>query len=190
MSSDAKIGLLLGLGFIFIIAFVINGLPSFRKDASSNELTVRMVSLQNSPAALAARERRAGEVFNQIRPKQHSARVQSRPGANRDIRFEAALPGSTSSKETGRDIEVTSAVAEENRGRRVESIGERHFSAAGAGTGQSERYVVRQGDSLWRIAAQQLGDGSRYREIAELNAYILEDEDFLSVGMCLKLPPQ
>ena len=183
MSSDAKIGLLLGLGFIFIIAFVINGLPSFRKDAGSNELTVKMVGLQNNPAALAARERRAGGVLNQIRPKQHSVGVQSRPGANQDIRFEAALPGSTSSKET----------------RRAKSIGERHFSArrgkasrrsttAGAGTGPSEQYVVRQGDSLWRIAAKQFGDGSRYREIAELNADILEDEDFLSVGMRLKLP--
>ena len=35
MTSDAKIGLLLGLVFIFIIAFVINGLPRFRRAVSS-----------------------------------------------------------------------------------------------------------------------------------------------------------
>ena len=29
MTSDAKIGLLLGLVFIFVIAFIINGLPNF-----------------------------------------------------------------------------------------------------------------------------------------------------------------
>ena len=34
MTSDAKIGLLLGLIFIFVIAFVINGLPSLRPPIS------------------------------------------------------------------------------------------------------------------------------------------------------------
>ena len=34
MTSDAKIGLLLGLVFIFVIAFVINGLPSLRPPTS------------------------------------------------------------------------------------------------------------------------------------------------------------
>jgi hypothetical protein len=36
MTSDAKIGLLLGLVFIFVIAFVINGLPSLRPPTTSN----------------------------------------------------------------------------------------------------------------------------------------------------------
>jgi nucleoid-associated protein YgaU len=44
------------------------------------------------------------------------------------------------------------------------------------------------GDSLWRIAAEQLGSGSRYSEIADLNADILDDEDSLAVGMRLKMP--
>ena len=35
MTSDAKIGLLLGLVFIFVIAFVINGLPSLRPPTAS-----------------------------------------------------------------------------------------------------------------------------------------------------------
>ncbi len=43
MTSDAKIGLLLGLFFIFIIAFIINGLPNFRNEADNNELTTNMV---------------------------------------------------------------------------------------------------------------------------------------------------
>ena len=45
MTSDAKIGLLLGLVFIFIIAFIINGLPSFKSEVDNNELTTTMVSL-------------------------------------------------------------------------------------------------------------------------------------------------
>ena len=47
---------------------------------------------------------------------------------------------------------------------------------------------MREGDSLWQIAAEQLGNGSRYTELAELNADILDDEDTVLVGMRLKLP--
>lgn len=37
MTSDAKIGLLLGLVFIFVIAFIINGLPgSARNKTATN----------------------------------------------------------------------------------------------------------------------------------------------------------
>ena len=38
MTSDAKIGLLLGLVFIVIIAFVINGIPSFFDRDGSDEV--------------------------------------------------------------------------------------------------------------------------------------------------------
>ncbi|MHC4753392.1 MAG: LysM peptidoglycan-binding domain-containing protein [Planctomycetota bacterium] len=53
---------------------------------------------------------------------------------------------------------------------------------------QSGKYVVQEGDSLWRIASEQLGDGGRYKEISKLNADVLEDEDYLSVGMYLTMP--
>ena len=45
MTSDAKVGLLLGLFFIFVIAFIINGLPRFRGETNTNELT----TMANSP---------------------------------------------------------------------------------------------------------------------------------------------
>ena len=67
---------------------------------------------------------------------------------------------------------------------KVKSIAKRHLSA----DGHRRRYVVQEGDSLWRIAAEQLGSGSRYSEIAGLNADILDDEDSLAVGMRLKMP--
>ena len=57
MTSDTKFGLLLGLIFIFVIAFVINGLPGFRQNRNTNELTYNMVGLQAEPETLAARER-------------------------------------------------------------------------------------------------------------------------------------
>jgi len=44
MTSDAKIGLLLGLIFIFVVAFVINGLPNLKPQATRAEVSTNMVS--------------------------------------------------------------------------------------------------------------------------------------------------
>ena len=48
-------------------------------------------------------------------------------------------------------------------------------------------YTVQRGDSLWGIAAEQLGDGSRYTEIMELNGL---NSTEIHPGMQLKLPVQ
>lgn len=50
-----------------------------------------------------------------------------------------------------------------------------------------QSYVVQQGDTLWRIAARQLGDGTRYRDIANLNPQIA-DPNNIQVGWKLVLP--
>lgn len=280
MGSDAKIGLLLGLVFIFLIAFLINGLPNFLKDRNNNELTTNMVGLQNNPPGLAAKERKAQEVFNRIESvKKRPVKVQISPTDNQSIRFETALPKNVSAvKKTNRAIEIkrtaapvlpapiitpkrgaetvkptlpkvyvvgegdnlaviakklygseqgskrtniarifdanrrflespdeiyvgqklvipslsapvpdksrVSSVLASSMLEKIKSIGKRHLSA----DGHRRRYVVQEGDSLWRIAAEQLGNGSRYSEIAGLNADILDDEDSLAVGMRLKMP--
>ncbi|MBN1764884.1 MAG: LysM peptidoglycan-binding domain-containing protein [Sedimentisphaerales bacterium] len=49
-------------------------------------------------------------------------------------------------------------------------------------------YIVKEGDSLWRIARQQLGDGSRFPEIARLNDRVISDEHSVYPGMRLKVP--
>jgi nucleoid-associated protein YgaU len=51
-------------------------------------------------------------------------------------------------------------------------------------------YTVQNGDNLWKIAASQLGSGTRCDEIAKLNAEILKSRDSLDVGMKLRLPPK
>lgn len=53
---------------------------------------------------------------------------------------------------------------------------------------QDKIYVVQDGDSLWKIAEKQLGNGTRYSEIVELNTKTLRDENNLFVGMRLSLP--
>ncbi|MEN6387209.1 MAG: LysM peptidoglycan-binding domain-containing protein [Phycisphaerales bacterium] len=47
-------------------------------------------------------------------------------------------------------------------------------------------YVVKENDTLWKIAARNLGDGNRFNEIAQLNKNI--NPDNLVVGMKIKLP--
>jgi LysM repeat protein len=53
----------------------------------------------------------------------------------------------------------------------------------------TERYTVKRGDSLWRIAEERLGDGTRYVELVTLNEAVLDGRpDFLLPGTVLKLP--
>jgi len=50
-------------------------------------------------------------------------------------------------------------------------------------------YVVRRGDSLWKIAEERLGDGNRYRDIVALNRDALHGEpSFIDAGLVLQLP--
>lgn len=282
MTSDAKIGLLLGLVFIFIIAFIINGLPRFRSDTNSSELTTTWVSQQDDSPGIADRERKAQEVFNWTKQAKKEL-VED----EEDIRFEMPLPARPSAlkddsimktagpaapaptagdktkarkpesvkptlpktyvvtegdnlaviaqkfygaEEGNRKMNVM-RIFRANRERlespdeihvgqeltipplptltpdkdkigsvlsgtvfeKVESIGKRWLSANRPKAGkakQSRQYVVREGDSLWQIAAERLGDPSRYKEISKLNANILDDQDTLTVGMRLRMPAQ
>lgn len=49
-------------------------------------------------------------------------------------------------------------------------------------------YTVKEGDSLWRIAETQLGDGNAYAAIKELNKETLKGGDTVVVNMKLRLP--
>ena len=267
MTSDAKIGLLLGLVFIFLIAFVINGLPNFSEDKNNNKLTAAMVDSQNNPPGIGSKERKVSrEVIRQdIRfaaplPKSTSiiketeravvvepvvAAVRSaktkksqvrkaksgkralpkvyivregdnlsviarklygRDGGNKRINiiriFEAnrKILGAPDEVYVGQRLVIPPPLASTSRERnvsttlaspifeKVESIGRRHLPTVDSKAVQTKQYIVREGDSLWRIAAEQLGDGARYAEIAELNTGLLDSQDCLSVRMCLKLP--
>jgi nucleoid-associated protein YgaU len=72
--------------------------------------------------------------------------------------------------------------------KKVVSIGREHLLKKSPPTKKSRVYTVRENDSLWKIASEQLGDGSRYKEILKLNKDILEDEDTVPVGATLKIP--
>lgn len=46
-------------------------------------------------------------------------------------------------------------------------------------------YIVKKGDTLWNICKKQLGNGSKYKEIADLNG--LESPDKIYVGQKLRM---
>lgn len=318
MTSDAKIGLLLGLVFIFIIAFVINGLPRFRNTTNGSELTTNMVSSQNDTHPIGSMERNAQGVFNWTEePAEQTVALKAVEPAveqKEDVRFKMELPDDiqvakensileiadqtepTATKEiepahpeqiTGREENADKTVAVEPAGKpepanpvakqaepaksvwpkfyvvteddslglvsvakkfygpeqgnkkisidrifeanrsllkspneiyvgqkltipppvtsgtetkenqssfvnsifeTVKSIGRKNLSNNSDSAMQTVPYVVRQDDNLWRIATEQLGDGSRYKEISKLNANIIKNENDLEVGMLLRIP--
>jgi nucleoid-associated protein YgaU len=281
MTSDAKMGLLLGLIFIFIIAFIINGMGNFRANSNNNELTTQMIDSQKNYQALAAKERKLREVFNQPEPVKKAdvaaENSSSRYAAEQNIRFSAPLPKNSpvekndvlinpapakrvvTRTQTTRTVKAAAkwpkyhlvdegdnlaliakkfyGAKQGNKKKNIDRIfranqqlnsadeiyaGQRLVIPALANSANKKKgvtnvsagtrfqkvgsvankpiyqksrdarkkavYVVRQGDSLWVIAARKLGNGCRYSEIVKLNRDILADEDYLAVGMRLKMP--
>jgi nucleoid-associated protein YgaU len=56
-----------------------------------------------------------------------------------------------------------------------------------ASTAGATDYTIKDGDSFWKIAQEQLGDGNRYKEILELNPSISENQT-LVIGTKIKIP--
>jgi nucleoid-associated protein YgaU len=56
-----------------------------------------------------------------------------------------------------------------------------------AATAGTREYTVQDGDSLWKIAAGELGNGMRYKDIEALNPELAGNKN-LSIGMKIKLP--
>jgi nucleoid-associated protein YgaU len=73
---------------------------------------------------------------------------------------------------------------------KVASLGRWDPAAVPAAVPEGRWYTVQNGENLWKIAASQLGSGTRCDEIAKLNAEILKSRDSLDVGMKLRLPPK
>ena len=277
MNADKKFGVLIGLVLIFIFVFVIGKLPDLQTETESTEPAQTLMGPQVDSQGLAARERLAHELVDQVprevepavtvynppqtestdssaavriylpRPKTQGPLVQpvqgpefldqSLPETNPQVLPQPAWPkvyevesgdnlaliarrfyGPTE----GNKIDTIKKLFETNRrvlhqpdqlqvGQKLvipplNPLASKALEAVTVpfgGIGESrlneetiqptpqpegQWYVVRDGDSLWKIAAAELGDGGRYSEIAKLNAAIIRDEDNLPVGLRLKLP--
>jgi nucleoid-associated protein YgaU len=291
MTSDAKIGLLLGLVFIFVIAFIINGLPNFFNKTDNNELTTTMTTFEDNSLGIGAKERKTQKDLDWMKvvEKQTFSEDQILSENEQDIRSVIPIPvpsGSSTSQNLNESTKIESQVAqafpsaagaqkavvssqpakpnwpkiyvvregdnlagiakrfygpvegnrkininrifEANRKQlrtpdeiyvgqkliipplsnatqdknkidnvlsgnlfeKVKSIGRSVLADSGdsSGTNKDRWYVVRQGDSLWTIAAAQLGNGSRFSEISKLNTDNLNNENILVIGMRLRMP--
>ncbi len=281
MTSDTKIGLLLGLLFIFVIAFLINGLPSF-KDMGNDGNELLAMSMDTNVPGLGQREQHARALLPGLTSSAEAAEttqewplnahnrttepprtVMDLSGANQLHVSQESLPLSVLSPVAQQNREVARAVLEQqqtaqpmqrpkihtvkegetlatiaklvygpqqgNRRQVVQQlfeanrkdlkspdciyVGQKLIIPAlpggneviSAGTfipvpssatpalpqvnkNESHWYKVEEGDSLWKIANRQLGDGNRYTDIVSLNRDVLGDEDEISVGMRLRLP--
>jgi nucleoid-associated protein YgaU len=273
MTSDAKIGLLLGLVFIFIIAFVINGLPRFGIDRENNDLTNRMLETQSRQLGLAAEGRKVIEQ-NEPMMRYNGPLPVGASGDASSARYTTPLPGGISGDVEGsrpemsnpaeavgaaasvdvvREVwpkvytvgegDILATIAQKfygpEEGNRLvnvmrifaanrkilksadeilvgqkliipgltgpsgpqqagifggsmfetrRSIGEILLGGRDSSAKSGAEYVVKEGDNLWKIAARQLGDGNRYKEIFKLNQDKLENEDEVVVGTSLRMP--
>ncbi len=273
MTSDHKIGLLLGLVFIFVIAFLINGLPSLKASAHGNELTYNMVNYQAEKPGLATRERQIGHSMESPEHSSAQTPLADSPlisGGDRqpEVRFQMTLPapdpavsrsvadvmrenrsstaerkkrsaqsgtrfyvvqsgdnlGTISAKVYGRVLgnKLATVNALFNANKTVLSsrdavpagaklviplmtgttkqvstsntvsgkITNRSGGKAKRRTAASAIHTVRDGDSLWEIADERLGDGNRFKEILNLNQKVLQGSVNVVPGMHLKLPAQ
>lgn len=279
MTSDAKIGLLLSLIFIFIIAFIINGLPNFFKGTDSNELTQTYLNkLRSYDSDITNGAREAVEAISNFEPVKKPEMSVDRRDEDGSVRLArplsqigpassdsaaakaAALPPPADSQTQAahsaeparpkiyvvQDDDSLALIAEKfygpEEGGKKENVdrifkankdvlsspdlirvgqkllipplrclkedparadsGQRLFGKAKdlgpkslslastiqTRSGRYREYVVREGDSLWQIAKEQLANPGRYIEIVRLNEDIIEDEDQLAVGMRIKLP--
>jgi nucleoid-associated protein YgaU len=284
MTSDAKIGLLLSLVFIFIIAFIINGFPDFLRGKDSNKLTQDYLNkLRSYDSDITNGAREVAETIRTFEPVKKVETIGSRRDEDISARFARPLPqispalsNNAAIKQAGlsppaasQPIETqTTRLTEPDRAQiyvvkdndslvliakkfygpeegskrenleriftansdilsspdllqvgqrllipplksvrevplqarvnskhplfeKMESLGARPLPLASAiqtKSGRYREYVVREGDSLWKIAEEQLANPGRYIEIAQLNEDIIEDEDQLVVGTHIKLP--
>jgi nucleoid-associated protein YgaU len=68
--------------------------------------------------------------------------------------------------------------------------GKEEAGAPAAATAAAQTYTVEAGDTLWKIARQLYGDGSKYLQIFEANKHLLKDPDQIFPGQELIIPAQ
>lgn len=197
MTSEAKIGLLLGLVVIVIIALVVNGVPSFHKNDKPNEMTEGLVSQDNNPTALGLGVNERQLVNNQLGSGQQ-------PTTQGGQQAGVVLPG-TAIQSDIRSIQnaptqptTTTIIPPQGVSRESVSTAGQPPARQNPQTSQpqqaSKTYTVKSGDSLSSIAIQFYGqvEGNRLVNVDRIynaNKTILKSRDEIIEGQKLVIPP-
>lgn len=171
MTSDAKIGLLLGGAFIAVIAFLINGLPDMYKEAQANETISNSITNNDNPSLLLARK--AEQAVEIIETKQpiHIARKETVPPKSfTEERDRFKLPGKVT------EVAVAHRQKEFLKDGKI-----------------SQTYIVQSGDNMAVIAKKFYGSewGNKRATIRKMftaNSGIISSPDRIEVGMRIAIP--
>ncbi len=168
MAADVKIGLLLSLVLVFVLAFALNRVPFSNDRQADGDLTPVMVS---GPPGI--RPEIAPEALPPEPVPQRPASQTPEPQATE--RFRTVLPEVASSEEAGKAIEPAKPPSTRSAPPVV-------------------RYIVCDGDSLAYIARkfygpQQGNKRENVLRIFEANRGVLKSPDQIDVGQELVIPP-
>ncbi|MHC4432249.1 MAG: LysM peptidoglycan-binding domain-containing protein [Planctomycetota bacterium] len=182
MASEAKIGLLLGLAIIFVVAFVINGLPRFGNDDQSDRLA--MVMDGNPPGIGPAVP--AGIFGPGQTPEAVGDENAAGPEDNQGSRDR--LAAAISPEEVGRQLGPESPEQTDDPGAPAEVKQPEPVRPA-----WPKVHVVRKGENLGDIAKMYYGptEGNRkanVMKIFESNRSLLESPDMIFPGQKLIIP--
>ncbi|OHB59005.1 MAG: hypothetical protein A2Y12_19740 [Planctomycetes bacterium GWF2_42_9] len=197
MTTDAKIGLLLGLVFIVIIAFVINGLPSFKKD-NPNDLTEKYINqVNNQPVGLTDAPRQALDRINSNTPTYVALAPEANTvGVNTGIvqaNAPIAVNADNNTNPAQAQATVDTAIVAEDNAVAVVPGAQIQIPVATADTlpdGAIATYEVKKGDTIGSIAAKFYGaDGKKKANIERLvKANSLKSAAKIGIGDKLVIP--
>lgn len=181
MTSDAKIGLLLALVFIVVIAFLVNGLPELigKTTVTDGKPTASITSEDFDSVVLG---QNADEAVAAVSPRQEAEApvvIEKKDENVNDIRFKTTLAPKALTFEAApvqKDLKSHSEVLVS----KVEPFG--------------KTYTVAKGDTLAKIAVKMYGqeNGNKkdtIQSLYEANKDTLKSPDHIMVGQELLVPP-
>jgi nucleoid-associated protein YgaU len=202
MTSEAKIGLLIGLVSIFLIAFIINGIPISHK-TDNNKLSANMVSFENTPPGLAAKERRIQQVFESAKPTEQTQLASTTPPIENNNLSVMALSSPPATSVATNLAETAATVPAHPLTASAQPLAaavEKTDIKVGATSSPQVKpsasssptvYVVIEGDNLGTIAKKVYGHSEKNNIIRlfQANRSTLKSSDEIYVGQKLVIPP-
>lgn len=184
MASEAKIGLLLGLAIIFVVAFVINGLPHFGEVDQNDDLAL---ALDGNPPGIGSAVSSNTVFGSGLTPDTFPAET---PPSDENNEYSSdLLPGTTPPAEIANNLELNAPDATDDPGAPREVV----VKLEPAPPAWPKVHVVRKGDNLGDIAKMYYGskEGNRRANVLrifESNRNVLKSPDKIFPGQKLIIP--